>query len=418
MALSDPKNTLAYHRARSLSVPQDLSGTPLPLAMSRLEAGKEKHIHGTHSPDICALRFYYLNHMVALVGQCHGPNEDLGKYLPLVERYYSSQTLAAARMAYYLMCITTREARHWKAHSAVKLAGEQCSISINFLASKGGKGESGFLQQLKNNAPSTLLGRYTKAVAAVFYDGSWGHNPSFGGPKWGNVTDTLVGYLHGDFSAETMMDTAFTLAHNGGPIFNKGMVYDHYTNEFLAILDRQAAGKIPGFLKGHGGKWLKQSQHLANDVALGFSLFPSAHAAEAGSPSKNVNLGGHSHNVEPMTNPGSHTHQQHHYQVDAFKSVVNMSEAKLVEGFGALMAGKPFTAQENFEALAKAGESVGETIESFGDMLKKLSMDGNDEVEDAMDDFIGANPPLVVVPPASKKPKGKKIKFNIKGKVT
>jgi len=44
---------------------------------------------------------------------------------------------------------------------------------------------------------------------------------------------------------EMFVDTVWTLAHNNGPIFNKGMLYTGYSGHLYTILDVQAAGQIP-----------------------------------------------------------------------------------------------------------------------------------------------------------------------------
>ena len=58
------------------------------------------------------------------------------------------------------------------------------------------------------------------------------------------MTDCLVRFVSGEFSAEMMLDTVWTLAHNGGPIFNKGQFYACTANA-LRILDVQRSGQIP-----------------------------------------------------------------------------------------------------------------------------------------------------------------------------
>ena len=54
-----------------------------------------------------------------------------------------------------------------------------------------------------------------------FYNSKW--NGGYGGKKWGIVTDCLVRFVFGEFYAEMMLDTVWTLSHNNGPIFNKGI---------------------------------------------------------------------------------------------------------------------------------------------------------------------------------------------------
>ena len=61
--------------------------------------------------------------------------------------------------------------------------------------------------------------------------GCW--SGGYGGPKWGAVAETLRKMVYGEISPEMFSDTGFTLAHNDGPIFNKGMLYHHQNNSVL-----------------------------------------------------------------------------------------------------------------------------------------------------------------------------------------
>jgi hypothetical protein len=61
----------------------------------------------------------------------------------------------------------------------------------------------------------------------------------------------------GRISAEMFLDTGFTLCHNGGPIFNKGMLYHHANKaELERILDVQRAGQIPQLVASKGTKFV------------------------------------------------------------------------------------------------------------------------------------------------------------------
>ena len=68
----------------------------------------------------------------------------------------------------------------------------------------------------------------------------------------------------GETSIEIMNDTAWTLAHNNGPMFNKGMLYNTYTSTIYKILDVQRAGMIPqliaeGTLGSHADSAVSQA---------------------------------------------------------------------------------------------------------------------------------------------------------------
>jgi hypothetical protein len=90
-----------------------------------------------------------------------------------------------------------------------------------------------------------VVGPYVRGLEWVFDHGQWGGG--YGGKPWGQIAKTLGDFLYGKTSLEMMCDTAYTLAHNNGPMFNKGMMYDMYSSKqgFLMILDVQASGQIP-----------------------------------------------------------------------------------------------------------------------------------------------------------------------------
>ena len=82
--------------------------------------------------------------------------------------------------------------------------------------------------------------------------------------------------LTGTTSMEMLVDTGYTLAHNGGPIFNKGMMYTHYDSHFLTILDLQRAGQMLDLLTGtnlhvlsHTGQWQPIVDVHRNGVQIG-----------------------------------------------------------------------------------------------------------------------------------------------------
>jgi hypothetical protein len=76
----------------------------------------------------------------------------------------------------------------------------------------------------------------------MFYNGVF--SPGFGGRAWGAIADCLVSFVDGTYSPEVMLDVVWTLCHNNGAIFNKGMFYESYTNTLYRILDIQRSGQI------------------------------------------------------------------------------------------------------------------------------------------------------------------------------
>jgi hypothetical protein len=219
-------------------------------------------------PETEALWFYGMNHAMSEVRKARALYEPLGALQPFVEDYYRQLSPKAVRAFYYLMIICTREARHLNHTPNLEPKVVKAYGQVAWDWASGNKGEQAAHTKLLNSPPAMLLGSYVDALRMTFYDGKW--PSSYGGPAWGAVTDCLCRFVHGEFTAEMMLDTVWTLAHNNGPIFNKGHMYGAYSNNLYKILDVQASGQIPEFLltdqmKDHYGspdlvahmQWLK-----------------------------------------------------------------------------------------------------------------------------------------------------------------
>lgn len=199
-------------------------------------------------PEEDALLFYMLNHAFSLVRQKRHPLETLSPAeLALVQQYKAHMSIMVPRMFYYLLLICTRESRHDaqdKLGSKYKGLIEKYGLSVTqFHKSLAGKGSEGAASALKDKPPTTDLGSYTKFLSEVFYVGSY--SSGFGGKAWGKIADVARDFSNGVLSAEMMLDTSYTLAHNNGPIFNKGMLFHSYSHQIYKILDVQRAGMIP-----------------------------------------------------------------------------------------------------------------------------------------------------------------------------
>jgi len=249
MALTDPKDTLAYHSSRVLCIKRDMSEVPCSNVAKAL--GKYQHTHspsdeGHSTPETQALWFYGMNHGMALISKRFHPLEPLPPHiLKFVEAYHDNLVPRAVRAFYYLLLICTREARHNKSlNSDHKKLMDKFGLSVaDFFVHISG-GESSIHQKFVTNPPTATIGQYVEALRWQFYNSKW--NSGYGGPAWGRVTDCLCRFVTGEYSAEMMLDTIWTLAHNNGPIFNKGIFYGHYNMQVLIrILDVQRSGQIP-----------------------------------------------------------------------------------------------------------------------------------------------------------------------------
>jgi hypothetical protein len=150
----------------------------------------------------------------------------------------------AVRAFYYLLWICIRESRHNQslAKDAPKMKELFGAAVTDFTVSIKG-GESGISAAFVSKPPNATIGTYVDCLHWQFYNCKW--NGGYGGKKWGIVTDCLKRFVDGEFTAEMMLDTIWTLSHNNGPIFNKGEFFGHYSSNLIRILDVQRSGQIP-----------------------------------------------------------------------------------------------------------------------------------------------------------------------------
>jgi len=236
-------DTLAYHKSRPLFQNRDLSKISVAAVVKNLNMYM---VNPTQvSPETEALRFYLMNHAFSELQKRFDPHEILAPNVEgLADRYVRSSSDSAVRMLFYMLMIITRECRHWKNHSATqaKIVAPYSETFKGFQSGiPGGSMEA--VKYLRSNAPDIPMGEYVSAITDIFNKGSF--QSQFGGKPWGVIADTLRKYVHGEISAEILMDTAWTLAHNNGPMFNKGMLYQQYSDRLYMILDVQRAGMIP-----------------------------------------------------------------------------------------------------------------------------------------------------------------------------
>lgn len=248
-------DTLAYHakerpglQFRSLAhIPMRVVGKAVADSVTKLEQNQTQ-------PEEEAIEFYLLNHAMAEVQKQVAPDQPLGDYLPIVENYHRMLNRLGYRLFNYLTLITLREARHWSNKNAI--LGLDGPTNLKSWASKiPGGGAEGYLY---NNTLDYTFGEWLHVLEQIYFNLPWGG--SYGGPKWGAVTKCLSATVRGEASVEMMLDTGYTLAHNTGPIFNKGFHYKHNDGKtaIIRILDCQRAGEIPALVKA------KASPHVTH----------------------------------------------------------------------------------------------------------------------------------------------------------
>lgn len=218
-------------------------------------------------PEAAALEFYLSNHVIGLLRTKYGD----AKAVPpagaeLLERYVENTTAVALRAFSYLLLICSREMRHCKGSDAgmcgITLA--EAAVYNLLLPSIIGKHGNHVATFVWCGDVKPNIGEYVSVLEKVFRKGKW--HGGYGGPKWADVTLCLLNYVKGIYTAEMMVDTVWTLCHNGGPIFNKGMLYYCHTSELMRVLDVQRAGQIPNFV---WGDWATHWYSDFFDIAAG-----------------------------------------------------------------------------------------------------------------------------------------------------
>lgn len=240
------------------------------------------------SPEQHALKFYLYNQASAVI--THGrdmlePATDAEA--DILSTYVTQSSLIAVRLFWYILLISSREARHNKspvgidvtpiydtvkeAHPDVKLSEVEAMVGFtrNFPDS------TAILSKLmEEHTKGFRMGPYCKTLSALYYQHDW--DSSFGGPKWGAIADALHSFVTGEWSAEIFTDTAFTLAHNTAPIFNKGMLYDVNGAYFIEILDVQRAGMIPQWVSTDSNA----TSYITGDINVLMEAMPHMFAGE------------------------------------------------------------------------------------------------------------------------------------------
>lgn len=244
-------NTVNFYR-RAFRNTMDVRKVPLKSVTDQMKIFHDAQ-DGLPSADAEAIEFYYMNHITGDIlsrkQKYDMLTEDEVKYL---DRYFHICNEQAQRMFYYLLAICTRESRHCKSDSSFSntIEAKYGSAVRIFHNDIYGKGSDETFEFLMNKPPNANLSDFTKHLEYVFFEG--GFSGGFGGHMWGEVAKVLRQFVHGEFSPELMIDAAYNLSHNNGPIFNKHMFFTSYSHNFLRILDVQRSGQIPTYVKETG----------------------------------------------------------------------------------------------------------------------------------------------------------------------
>ncbi|HNB53609.1 MAG TPA: hypothetical protein PK530_16795 [Anaerolineales bacterium] len=240
---------------------RDVSKTPMKSVINRVN----KYLPGKSKAKVesSALQFYLLNQAFGMLTMEVDQKADLNSAQEnLAKLYLNTASESSARLFYYILLIITRESRHvYESETLYKaLLKEYGTEMVTFLKLIRGCNSSTAVDRLcKHTFTNTTLGQYVACMVDVFIKGKF--SGGYGGKPWGNIAETLRKMVYGETSIEIMNDTAWTLAHNNGPMFNKGMLYESYSQEIYKVLDVQRGGMIPQLL-AEGGV----PKHINTDV--------------------------------------------------------------------------------------------------------------------------------------------------------
>lgn len=265
MSVCFPTDCLAYHLTRPLLRSANLEHVNCSVVAGLMD--EFSSASPMASPETSALMFYQLSHAMVVIQQRRHPLEPLpAEELALVEAYFKTGSEIAQRAFYYLIMICQRETRHlhdktvWKD----KITAEFGAAAYAYIKSIPDQPSTSMSKFIKV-PPKTTLGPYLKALAYAFYNGGWSHG--YGGKKWGVVTDCAIGLVTGKYSPAIMLDTVWTLCHNGGPIFNKGVLFTHHSgNKLIQILDVQRAGMLPALIRAPSTPWGSMDGYVTDDM--------------------------------------------------------------------------------------------------------------------------------------------------------
>jgi len=202
-------------------------------------------------PETDALWFYVQQHAMSLAERNLDNDEPMGDYQEYVEKYHTDGQRKVMRMFYYLLLITTRESRHANSGAGKTKLYKKYPNIVDFHSHHvQDSSAASSIQALIDNAPDVTLGEYTRFLVDAFV--LPGYSPGYGGKAWATIARPLRDFAQGKISAEILMDTAWTLEHNNGQIFNKGMLYHNGNSSILhKILDVQRSGQVPQLIAHH-----------------------------------------------------------------------------------------------------------------------------------------------------------------------
>lgn len=248
-------NTLAYFDAAPQRHAVSLDSWQVSV-LSKATKQYRQHC-GLVVPQDEALIFYAQNHCASIVRKQFTKNEVLPQWAQDVMKTYTATVAEQGlRLVHYVASIVTREMRHLKtgtnqSHAAfwneidTKTGNTAVKSFIQWVKSDGD--EDVAVGKYMDHPPVATLEQLLVGYSYAYHNGAW--SGGYGSAAWGKVTDALLAWVRGQISLEMFVDTAYTLEHNNGNIFNKEMMYSSPDqNKLTTVLDVQRTGQIPDLI--------------------------------------------------------------------------------------------------------------------------------------------------------------------------
>lgn len=331
---------------RPATMKRDISATPMKDVAARMRQWWTAGSASMAKPEAEGIRFYMVNHALGEAIRAVPPEAPLGPWMEVVETYHEVAAPVAVRAFYYLLTICARENRHCQNPAQIRsaLTAINGPVATDWVAGLKGQGSGGVASKVRSEPPACTLGQLAGALRDSFYKGNW--SGGYGGKKWGVVADCLVEFVFGRYSADMMLDVVWTLCHNNGPIFNKGMLYHGYTSELVRLLDVQRSGQVPQYVasgaSGYVTPELKQLHaRLAAVVGPSFDGYVDWYKVEA------LGAVGH-YEAEKQAQVAAHGMPTGDYVAAAKKAKVK-AKAKAAEQTGVQIMPGVFVQKANFK---------------------------------------------------------------------
>lgn len=257
--VDDVYNCIAYQKLNLLDVATK--------DFFRVHVDKSHAFGGVVKPEEIIMKFYLYGMALRELEKKYGRHTVINdtKIIALLTEIKFFMVKEVFRSIHYLLGICLREVRHTTdSENVLKTSLKEAFLNIegknqgplygaaasiaNVLRGRGffGCSSSEATNIVLRNFPEGYTIEETLYMCkAVFSHGSFSSG-SYGGSAWEDITDVAINIFSGRMSLYVGLDTAFSLSHNCGSIYNKGFLYYASSPEeiFNFVLDIQRSGQL------------------------------------------------------------------------------------------------------------------------------------------------------------------------------